>query len=305
MIDFTSRQLRAFLLVARHRSFSRAAEALFITPSGLSVLIRELETQLGFRLFERTTRHVELTNHGGELLAVAQQNLERFDTAVSRIGQSAKEASRSLSLGATPLVAANILPQAIREFRGHRPDLRIELFEGDSPTIMERVQAGKLDIGLGAFFRTTTGVRRIPFFRFALIVIRAGHDSAFRPASTAWSALKGDALISLPSTNPTQQLVNSRLEQAGVVFRHHIVLNYLDTVIAFVEAGEGISVIPSFAIPACRNRRVVMSQLINPVVNLDFYQITNRGRKLPDGTDDFTSFLKSYIARWAGRAGVL
>jgi LysR family transcriptional regulator, carnitine catabolism transcriptional activator len=58
MIDFTSRQLRAFLLVAQHCSFSRAGEALFISPSGLSVLIRELETQLGVRLFERTTRHV-------------------------------------------------------------------------------------------------------------------------------------------------------------------------------------------------------------------------------------------------------
>ena len=72
MIDFSSRQLRAFLLVAQHRSFSRAAEALFITPSGLSVLIRELETQLGFRLFERTTRHVALTSYGSDLLAVVQ-----------------------------------------------------------------------------------------------------------------------------------------------------------------------------------------------------------------------------------------
>jgi DNA-binding transcriptional LysR family regulator len=239
------------------------------------------------------------------LLAVVQRNLEQFDTAVSRLGESATEASHSLSLGATPLVAANILPQAMREFRGHRPDLRIQLFEGDSPTIMERVQAGKLDVGLGAFFKTASGVRRIPFFRFALIVIRAGNDPGFRPASTAWSALKGDTLISLPATNPTQELINSRLAQAGVAFQHHIVLNYLDTVIAFVEAGEGISVIPSFAIPACRNRRVVISQLTNPVVNLDFYQITNRGRKLPVRTEDFTSFLKSYIARWAGRAGVL
>src|SRR5262249_10339994 len=180
MIDFTSRQLRAFLLVARHRSFSRAAEALFITPSGLSVLIRELETQLGFRLFDRTTRHVALTSHGDELLAVAQRNLEQFDHTVSRIGQSATEASHSLSLGATPLLSANILPQPIREFRGDRSDLRIRLVEADSATIMERVQAGELDIGLGAFFKSASGVRRIPFFRFALIVVRAGNDPAFR-----------------------------------------------------------------------------------------------------------------------------
>ena len=71
MIDFSSRQLRAFVLVARYRSFSRAAAALFITPSGLSLLIRELERQLGVRLFDRTTRQVELTTAGSEMLAVA------------------------------------------------------------------------------------------------------------------------------------------------------------------------------------------------------------------------------------------
>ena len=89
MIDFTSRQLRGFLLVAQHRSFSRAAGAMFITPSGLSILIRELETQLGVRLFERTTRHVALTALGTELITVAQRNLQQLDAVMSRIGQSA------------------------------------------------------------------------------------------------------------------------------------------------------------------------------------------------------------------------
>lgn len=72
-----------------------------------------------------------------------------------------------------------------------------------------------------------------------------------------------------------------------------------------VEAGEGIAIIPSFVLPACRNRKVTLSRLINPVINLEFSCVTNRGRKLPPGADDFTSFLKSYIATWAGRSGVL
>jgi LysR family transcriptional regulator, carnitine catabolism transcriptional activator len=62
VMDITFRQLRAFLLLAQQRSFVRAAEVLYVSPSGLSVLIRELENQLGFRLFDRTTRHVGLTN---------------------------------------------------------------------------------------------------------------------------------------------------------------------------------------------------------------------------------------------------
>src|SRR6185295_8708621 len=115
MIDFTSRQLRAFLLVAEHRNFARAAEALFITPSGLSLLVRELETQVGFRLFDRTTRHVALTTRGEELLAVAKRSLHDVDAAVSRLGQTAQAAAQTISVGAPPLVASNILPHAIKE----------------------------------------------------------------------------------------------------------------------------------------------------------------------------------------------
>src|SRR5260370_21234397 len=99
-MDFTSRQLRAFLLVAQHRNFSRAAEALFITPSGLSVLIRELEIQLGFRLFDRTTRHVALTAYGTELLGVPQRCLADLDGATTRIGRSAIPPGQSLTLSA-------------------------------------------------------------------------------------------------------------------------------------------------------------------------------------------------------------
>src|SRR4051812_12623123 len=112
MIDYSSRQLRAFVLVAHHRSFARAAEALYITASGLSVLMRELETQLGFRLFDRTTRHVALTAQGAELLPVVRRNLTDLDATVSRIAQATPEATRSLSVGAPPLIAANILPHA-------------------------------------------------------------------------------------------------------------------------------------------------------------------------------------------------
>jgi DNA-binding transcriptional LysR family regulator len=92
-MDYTSRQLRAFHLVARLGNFARAAEALFITPSGLSVQIRELEKQLGFRLFDRTTRHVALTADGAALLEVSQRSLRELDEALARLRERAKGAS--------------------------------------------------------------------------------------------------------------------------------------------------------------------------------------------------------------------
>jgi LysR family carnitine catabolism transcriptional activator len=244
--------------VAQHRNFTRAAEALFITPSGLSVLIKELESRVGFRLFDRTT----------------------------------------------PLVAANILPPAMREFRKQRPDVRIQLFDAELPTLIKMVEAGQLDMSLG-IFKAMPDVRRVPFFRFSLMVARASKDDIPPRRTTPWSALDGETLISLSADHPHQQLIDKHLVQAGVRVQIGSVVNLLDTQIALVEAEEGIAIIPSFGMPAGRNRKVVMSQLINPVARFDFHLISNRARELPPGADEFTSFLKSYIATWAGRAGVL
>jgi DNA-binding transcriptional LysR family regulator len=303
-MDFTSRQLRAFLLVAQHRNFSRAAAALFITPSGLSVLIRELEIQLGFRLFDRTTRHVAPTAYGSEFLSVAQKCLADLDTATARIGRSATDASHSLSVGAPPLISANIVTQAIKEFRAQQPNLRIQLFDASLATVRQMVEAGKLDMGLGSFARGP-GVRLTPFLRSPLIVIHADKGPALRRASITWSALKGEKLISLYPHSPIQQVINRHLAKAGFIPTQNASVNLLDTQIAMVEADEGIAIIPSFGIPACRNRKIVMSRLINPVVEMSLHLISNRGRKLPPGADEFTIFLKSFIERWAGRAGLL
>jgi LysR family transcriptional regulator, carnitine catabolism transcriptional activator len=269
-------------------------------------LIRELENQLGYRLFDRTTRQVVLTEYGNDLLAVTRRTLPELDAAMSRIGRTAKGGSQSISVGTTPLIAANILPQAIKEFRGQRPDFRIELFDADLTTLLDRLQAGKLDMALGIFwFKSVPGFRRTALFRFSLMVIRADKIGAPHRAATTWSALNGQTLISMAPINPHQQIINKYLAKTGAVCQRGAVVNLLDTQIALVEADEGIAIIPSFGVPVCRNRKVVMSRLINPIVNLDFSQISTRARKLPPGADEFSAFLKTYIARWAGHAGVL
>jgi DNA-binding transcriptional LysR family regulator len=216
----------------------------------------------------------------------------------------ATEASMSLSVGAPPLIAANVLPEAIKEFRGHRPDIRIQVFDVGGDALTQLVEAGKVDMSVGAFFKPASGIRRTPLYRFSLMVIRPDNDPTLRRTSTSWSALKDERLISL-TPGLVQQFIDKHLARIGVTLHPCAVFNYLDTQIAMVESGEGVAIIPSFVLPACRNRKVVLSRLINPVVNLDFSWISNRGRKLPPGADDFTSFLKSYIARWAGRPGIL
>src|ERR1051325_10620738 len=94
-MNISSRQLKAFVLTARHQSFSRAAEQLFITQSGMSVLVRELEAQLGFRLFDRTTRKVTLTQFGTKFLPVAERSLRDLETAALHLSRAAASAGRS------------------------------------------------------------------------------------------------------------------------------------------------------------------------------------------------------------------
>jgi DNA-binding transcriptional LysR family regulator len=298
-MDFSSRQLRAFHLVARHRSFARAAEELLITPSGLSVLIRELERQLGFRLFDRTTRQVTLTAFGSELITVTEPSLGSLDAAMSRIEQSAKGRERWISIGTTPWIAANVVTPAIRQFRERRPNLRIRLFDGWVDEIQQRVQSGNLDMGLG-LFKNFSGVRRSPLFRFSLMAVFPDQGAAINNTPTSWSSLSGQRLISLTKDYPHQLVIDKQLARLGTKGRASQVVKLLETQIALVEANEGVAVIPSFGMIACRNRKVTMSELVDPVVNLDFYQISNRGSRMSEDAKEFAGFLKTYITNWAG-----
>jgi LysR family carnitine catabolism transcriptional activator len=207
-------------------------------------------------------------------------------------------------VGTTPWMAANVLPPAIKAFRQHRPDLRIRLFVGNQGTIVRRVVAGKLDLGLG-IFGMIPEVRGVPFFRFSLMVVRPDNNADFNRVSTKWSALNGESLISLTSNYPHSQLIDTQLAKSGISCKRAQTVNLLDTQISLVESGEGIAIIPSFGLPACRSRKVTMSELVEPVVTLEFRQISHRGRRLQEEASEFSAFLKKYIATWAGEAGIL
>jgi LysR family carnitine catabolism transcriptional activator len=291
-------------LVAEHRNFARAAQALFITPSGLSVLIREFESQLGYRLFDRTTRQVQLSRHGTDLLEVTSRHLEELDAAMARVGRSARGKGQTVSLGTTPLVAANVLPQAMREYRRHRPDLRVRLFDADQDTVQRQVQSGKLDVGVG-LFKSVPGVKRVPFFRSSLVLIRARRHKLAAGGELPWCGLDGEKLIVLSASMPHQQLVDRQLAKSRVKFETNGVANLLDTQVALVEADEGSAIIPSFGLALCGGRDVVASRLVDPVVSMEFNQITQRGRTLPEGAEEFVEFLKTYFVGWAARSGVV
>jgi DNA-binding transcriptional LysR family regulator len=294
-MNITSRQLKAFLLTAQHQSFSRAAEQLFITQSGMSVLVRELEAQLGFRLFDRTTRRVTLTEFGVKFLPIADRSLLELEAAAANIGRSATEADRHLCVGATPLVAAELLPPAIAEYNRRQHELEIRVFDADRPRLLEMVQSGEIDVGLTVFQHAAPGVTKIPLVRFSLMLIRA--EDALHEAGTQvrWADIATRKFVGSPPDMPIQELTDANLRRVGRHRPPEIVCNYWETQIAMVETGAGVAVMPTFARPACLKRKVTMHALVDPVVSGTLYWVVNRARKLPPAAADFSDFLKGYI----------
>jgi len=298
-MNISSRQLKAFVLTARHQSFSRAAEQLFITQSGMSVLVRELEAQLGFRLFDRTTRKVTLTEFGTKFLPIADRSLLELEAAASIIGRAASTANRQLVIGATPLIASRLLPAVIGDYVARTPELKIVLRDGERSRLISMTLSGEIDVGLGCFLTPVPGVRRFPLYRFSLMLVEPANGVTPAPRWTGWDEVIGRRLIGSPPDNPIQQMIDRSLQRFGRRNPPDMVFSYFETQIAMVAAGVGSAVVPTFTIPACRAYGVAMHPLTDPVVPIDLYQIVNRGRKPPPGAEDFTGFVKSYIAEWA------
>ena len=120
-MNLTLRQLRAFVAVARLGRFAAAAEALHVTQPALSMLIRELETQLGVRVFDRHTRRVELTEAGRELLPVAEKTLEDLEHAVAASRQLAALQRGRVSIATSTVLSATLLPWVAREYAAQYP----------------------------------------------------------------------------------------------------------------------------------------------------------------------------------------
>src|SRR4051812_19754280 len=293
-MNITSRQLKAFLLTARYQSFSRAADQLFISQSGMSVLVRELEEQLGFRLFERTTRKVVLTEFGSRFLPVADRSLLELEAAASSIGRSVSSPPSTLAFGATPFVAADVLPQAIARFAVSGSRLDVRLIDAEATVLTQMLQSCELDVALSASEHNFTGLQKSPLVNFPLMLIAARTLPIEEPLR--WSDVARMRLVGYRSENPVQHLVEHALRSAGRRAPAEVLCNYLETQIAMVEVGAGAAIVPSFAAAACAKRDIAVYRLVDPIVSGTLYWWVKRSRKLPHGTEAFIAFLRDFIS---------
>nr|WP_315593828.1 LysR family transcriptional regulator [uncultured Cupriavidus sp.] len=283
-MNISTRQLQAFLAVARHGSFTRAAEEIFVTQAGLSLMLKDLETQVGGRLFDRTTRAVHLTAAGESLLPTVRSMLADWERATSNIGRLSAQAEQHVTLAATPLIAASVLPKWLQDFRETQPSIRVQVADLDRRQILLGIESGEIDLGLGAFFKPAVGIERqslatFPMVRVSARPFKANGRKGGVGQDVPWSALAKDHMLALPSDNPIQKLVDEHLRGLEGAPTRSGALQNIQTIIAMVEAGHGVAVLPAFVAPACSRYQVAVQTLVEPVVPIEFFVVSKKGRQ--------------------------
>jgi DNA-binding transcriptional LysR family regulator len=142
------RRLQVFHAVAKHLSFTRAADALFMTQPAVTFQIKQLEEQYGTRLFERRHGGISLTPAGDLVLSFAEKILALSDEMETRLAEMTGEMRGPLLVGASTTIAEFMLPRVLGEFNAAYPQVRARLIVANSESIEGRVAEHTLDVGL-------------------------------------------------------------------------------------------------------------------------------------------------------------
>ena len=179
------RHLRYFVAVAQEQSFSRAARRLNISQPPLSMQIRDLESELGTRLFNRTTRKVDLTPIGAAMLPEAIRILDQTRISFERLQSLVTGLRNRLRLGILPTVAIEPFACGLRSFRELYTGVELHLEQGSVEGLLEMVDEGRLDAassGLHYPLADTSFARCTarPWFCFFPITIHSGDIKGYR-----------------------------------------------------------------------------------------------------------------------------
>ena len=276
-MNISFKQLKGFVAVARHENFTRAAEDIHLTQAGISALVRDLETQLGFDLFRRTTRKVVLTENGRDFLISAQSVLSQMESAIRRLNTVDRNQRKRITIGVTPLIASYVMPDVILAFKALQLETTLEVLEIDRNAMRENVESKAIDAAFGAFFDVGSGICRKQILAASLSLVVPGQVD--RPANAInWKNLPAGAYIALPPDNPIQRKVLQKLHVHGIRLNWAATYSHIETVIGMVEKGLGYALLPGFS-SVITTRKSVSLIPINPVERTDYYCITLAGKK--------------------------
>ena len=246
---FEISQIRCFVAVAEELHFSRAAERLNMTQPPLSRQIRLLEHHVGTQLLERTSRNVRLTAAGKSFFPEAARILRLAEEAAATARRVAKGEMGALSIGFTAASGYSLLPQVVRQLRGHSPGVSLTLKELVSHSQLEALDAGQLDLGLLRPHAEHGELHTVPLARERLVLAIPEREATLWPLDPTPADLHGKPFLMYSPYEASyfHHLLQGIFDRAGVVPDIVEYVAQIHTMLALVHSGIGAAVIPQAA----------------------------------------------------------
>ncbi len=230
------RQLETFLKVAELKSFSKAAQEIFLTQPTVSEHIRQLEHELNTKLFLRTKRETILTPAGRLLVKHARKILSLRRQLILEMGQFSETVEGELTIGASTIPGEYILPRIIGKFREHFPKIKIELAIADSKKAMEWVLERDCEIAFIGFDPNHKLLAATPFSSDTIApVINASHPLANKPSLTL-NDLQSVPLVLREAGSGTRRAVEKVLNDMGLSWKSFNVALVVGSATAAINA---------------------------------------------------------------------
>ncbi|GGX25565.1 LysR family transcriptional regulator [Pigmentiphaga litoralis] len=279
-MNFDLADLRAYLAVADLGSFRAASDAMHLSQSALSRRVDKLEDALGVKLFERTTRRVELTTIGRGFVPKARNVLNELETALLGVQDVAEKISGEVTIACVPSAVAYFLPDVIRQYHARYPRIRIRVIDESSSVILTAVARGEADFGLTYIGTHDADIEFHSLLRESFVVaLRSDHPLA-RKRKLSWADLTGHDFISLAQGSGNRFLVDQALANSPHRPRWFCEVQHVPALVSLVEAGVGIGVVPQLAMPPKGHATLATVPLVNPDVSREIGLIHRRGRAL-------------------------
>ena len=239
------RQLRAFVAIAESGTFTAGALRVHVTQAAISMQIRQLETEIGAKVFVRAPRHVILTEAGEQLLRRARHTLREHDAALDEIAELAGAERGRLRIGsASAMVLTEQLPSILKELRKQHPAADISVTSGTSEVLVDQILAGEVDV---AFVSLPVDVRGIKTERLSedqLVAIASPRHKLSKQKTISAYTLAGERLILGERGGNTRRLIDQFFAQAGVSLRVTMELSRQQAIKRMVEEDMGVGIVP-------------------------------------------------------------
>ena len=294
-MDLQVVHLRTLQAIARHGSFSRAAQALNLTQPAVSMQVRQLERALGLPLLERVGKRAFPTRAGQLLLTHADRALRELEAGVEQVQGLRGVVAGRVRLGTSASISIYLLPPALRRFRARYPDTEIVVVTGNAAEITRAIVANTLDVGIVSLPVRDRELAVTPFFRDELVAIRStgGGDSGRPwPKTVDAATLAGHPLILFEAGATLRRIIDGWFHRARVVPRSPMELGNTEAIKKLVEAGLGLSVTSWFSVKSEVRARVLTAMRLTPPLERQLGLVRRRDKPHTPALDAFVAALE-------------